>query len=716
MYSSRRLGAAVGAAGLVVLSSCIGSDVVSPDVDRSFEPSSAIFDQTTTGPHDFYFLPPLVKGNPNPVGTFNPFLHPEMRVCVISESELGPNGTMTCAGKDPEDMIVEPGSLPFTVDEVNEQYQISWDTDGPETAPINTSEFLLLEILVGNRSMGAIQLDPQDPNGPGQSTADAYPFRLGETIPAKFWPGQELLCDPDADFVTECWTFSVGQDGGSFAIEDLGDRLAVFFEANSLPFFNDDGSLDEDAFIALTLERVEVPEGEKCIPGIDAEGFWDAPLFGDSCLRVTTYPELSEEFLNEVLVSICLNISSLDGIDFLEDQQYQVTMVRYDDNDTPDDPSDDTWEALRDTSGDCSTQVGSLLDVPDQGFMRYAALGINAIADFLGPEPVVASDLRLGGFTGSFSTIAYTLPGQMIATEGTGAIFLEGATQTDVPVTIHVVDHEELPVEDAVVHFATTDGTLNGTGTTFDGVSDSNGDVNVTWTVDASSFGEKTVTASALGLLTGPVPDHVENYLFTAQSIDITATVCQANSGQGTATIDGTFGTAEWACAQHVPFSANISGGTTPAEVWWMNDADNLFLAVRVQQPSLDKVNDVRFDFDNDADGVAELNDDAIGIKGGVFYDQHLDSKCLNRNQSGCGTLDVPHGAAAFGNAGGWTTFELVHPLTGQEGAFDLDVPLAARGDAVFDIGWSTTLQQGNGAQGNTQFPGFRQYMKILIH
>lgn len=702
-----RVGAGLGALSLlVVLSSCVGSDVVSPA--DGIDPSFAISDGTSGGSDDFYFLTPLADKNPNPQGEFNPYVRPEMRVCVIGGNELGlapPTGKPSCDDTG-RVLVVEPGSLPYTLDAINEQYAISWDTDGPETdlGAFTTSDFLLLEILVGGQVVGWIDLDPQDPNGPGQSDADAYAFRLGETIPTKFWIGSEVLCEPLA-FVNECNTFVVDQNGANLSLEGEGDKLGVIFFENSLP-------LPEDGFITVTLERIPPADffaatGEECIPGIDAIGSFDAPLFGD-CLRVTTFPDLTDPLLTDALVSICIDPADFPGIDLTEEQERAVTMIRYDDNGTPDDPTDDTWEALADAIGDCPTQTASLLDVPESGLLRHAAVGINAIADFIGPEPVAAGDLRLGAFTSSFSTIAYTLPGQMVVTAGDQTTIHADATDTDVAVEIQVVDHNGHPVQDAVVHFETDDGTLSAA----EGVSDANGNVTVTWTVD-SAPGEKQLTATALGLLNGPVPDHVENYLFTAESVTVTALVC--HDGWGTASVDGTFAAGEWECASTVPFSANISGGSAPASLHWMNDGANLYLAVRVQQPSLDKVNNLRFDFDNDADGVPEEFDDAIGYAAGGFFDQYLDARCLNRNQAGCGTADTPHGAGAVGNASGWTTFELSHPLTSQDGQLDLSVPAGARGDGLDDLGVFLSLQQGSGAQGNTQVPGFRSYLFFEI-
>ena len=156
---------------------------------------------------------------------------------------------------------------------------------------------------------------------------------------------------------------------------------------------------------------------------------------------------------------------------------------------------------------------------------------------------------------------------------------------------------------------------------------------------------------------------------------------------------------------------ANVSGGSAPAEAYWMNDAGALYLAVRVRRSALDRVNRVRFDFDSDGDGITELNDDAIGYDAGtrVFIDQYLTAKCLNSNQAGCGSNDtVRNGAGSALNDVTWTTYELSHPLSGG-GAQDF---ARARGQ---QLGFFLSLLNGNGAQGNTQVPGFRQYQQITI-
>ena len=175
----------------------------------------------------------------------------------------------------------------------------------------------------------------------------------------------------------------------------------------------------------------------------------------------------------------------------------------------------------------------------------------------------------------------------------------------------------------------------------------------------------------------------------------------------GTATLgDATFDADEWECAGSLEFTANIDGGV-PATLYWMNDEDDLFLALRLQQSSASRANSLRFDFDNDADGVTELNDDAIEYDAdtGQFLDEHLDQECLNRSQAGCGQSDAQaQGAGDFFNDGTWSTYELSHPLTGG-GNQDISV---SGGD---QLRFFLTLRNGNGAKGNTQFPQFRDYL-----
>ena len=177
----------------------------------------------------------------------------------------------------------------------------------------------------------------------------------------------------------------------------------------------------------------------------------------------------------------------------------------------------------------------------------------------------------------------------------------------------------------------------------------------------------------------------------------------------------------EWDCAgldQTKTFSANVSGGETPAELKWHTDATDIYFLVRVQRSDVDKVNSIRIDFDSDGVLGPSADDDIIGFEYGGYlnkpeleeaYDWHLTARCVNRSQSSCGSQDPtpPDVVGAVGHTpddGGWIEYELSHPMQGDQ--YDIDLSR--------DTGFFLTLSIGNGAQGNTQVPGFRDYSWII--
>lgn len=850
---------------LLVLAGCVDTNPVDPSYAPT--PSLAILDGANGGNPDFFFLQPTVDVAPEIEGTFNPDLLPTVRVCLLE----GEPGT-PCAMEDP--VVVFAGDAILVGEDY---YGILWETDSPETGSFDLDRYYRLEVVVADSVMGWFELDPKDPQAPTPPVAGVYGFLIGETIPVKFWLSTDVLCEGE-EFVTECVTGAViDESGGTLSLEDGGEKLGVVIFEESLPG-------QGHPPVTVTIERID-PDlflqstGTECLP------LFDAPQFG-SCFRIRTTPELSAPLDIPALVSVCLDPSLLDGINLPEGQEDQLTMIRFADGGA------DAWEALPDAAGDCPTVEASLLRVPDSGPFRYAALGINALANFVGPQPLVARDVRLGGLTTSFSRFRYALPGQMIP--DTPEVIVQAGDPDPLEATFTVVDHEGIPVENAIMHFATIDGTLSAS----QAVSNVDGEVTVDWTVDRTTPGAKTLTASARGLLGGPVPEHSAAYFFTVESVDMTATVVgppasvevspgeelagvagesagdltiqvsdaagnpvggaevtwsgdgaviggsttmsdgsatgewilsttaglneitatvgdqtgvftasvapgpaaiisptgpeeapagsvvpisitvtdefgNARSGdpvvwtvtagggsiegeetlmdgaasaewtlgssagvneatamvgdiqadfttegtgclvgRGTAMVDGHFGS-EWECAKSLDFEAKVSGGRTPATVYWMNDGERLYFAVRVMRPGVDRRTSLRIDIDNDADGFAEAGDDVIGfdVRRGSPIDQHINARCARRNgQSGCSerdrSVDVE---GASGSEDGYTTWEVSQLLTGGTPGEDIDV---AVGD---EVAFFLTLQNGNGAKGNTQVPGFRSYRWITI-
>jgi hypothetical protein len=954
--------------GVVVLvASCTGDNLVRPD-DPSFPPpaSFALVDGSTGGNAGFYFLPPLVD-NPSITGTFNPDLLPEVQVCLLDSTNT------ECAATQPPAL---PYWGPGEVSVQDSKYAVSWDTDDPRWRQLDPDRNYRIVVSLSGTEMGSMDVNPQDPNGstPGEDLEGLYAFRLGETLPVKFWLSQNLFCDPSDPTVLQCAEAGVlDEEGGALALDPFGTGQTGVLMTVTLP---PDALPAGYPAVTLTLERLDNTQVD-CLPTLDA------PQYGP-CFRITTEPELTDGLQAgfEALVAICVDPHAF-GLDDDQDDLLQIHRYHEDANGT-------VIQALANAQApECAEAAPSglaLLPVPDHGLLRYAARGVNALAGLVGPRPLAAAHLGLGGLTSSFSQFRWALPGGMNKVNDDFVIEW-GATSNEVSPTVLVLDRgvpaeyglgftrDPAPVEGATVHFdgigdavtgpdglasvtwtpsgvgsheltayavglydeetpipdhsgtATTlvplsvtfsatvvgapasmtvsgspedgaevastgvvsatvadenqvtvgtahvtwtltspgcdngtepvcgsvvdngdgtatwtlgqlvgDNTLVGTVDGADGVSSSvtvttvpaaadqvvideitdpvvgrayplsgmsrdafgndrpadalswsvdTGTVSgTTWTLGTVAGATNTVTASVDGTdplvsatyavapapdvpdrvtalggdgQTGPVnqpladplviqvtdqygnvtPDQSVSwradgggsvtgttpYLWTlgpTPNLTYTATAGVGGSQDATftatafcrPTLDGTMSPGEWACATAVPFQASISGGTTDAEVYWMNDDQNLYLAVRVKQSSLDKANNVRFDFDNDADGSVAEGDDAIGYDAdrSAFSDEHLTRKCTNSGQSGCGEVDAisQDGAGAVGNDGAWTVYELSHPLAGDPG----EDFVRAAGE---ELGFFLTLRVGKGAQGNTQWPGYRVFQPITI-
>jgi hypothetical protein len=776
-------------------------------------------------------LPPLAK-QVSTVGNLDPDLLPAMEVCELDgnpSAVANPGGWESVGCTSTVVAYFAPGSaevVPY------EHYAFSWDTDqGPENLlPMDPLKFYRITILLEEAVLGYLDVNPQQPSGesPGEDYPDLYAFRIGETLPVKVFLTVQARCATAEDYVIQCIAQGViDAAGGVVTLEPEQEgwaRLSVVVPPDALPAGY--------PTVILTMERIDpdlflAATGEHCIPGLAflEEAPFDQPLVGD-CLRVTTEPEVTIDLEYSAFIEMCIEPEDY-GLSETEETRLQI--LRYEDG---------VWEGLPNVDATtCGTpalpspsQVG-LLTVPDDGLLRHAAIGVNHLARWLGPEPVAAhGKIRLAGATSEFSRFQWGLPGEMIKLAGDNTVIQQledGSESYEVTATVKVMDAgtDDLglpsePVEGATVHFSGAASVIPTDVTTL-----ADGLATVLWTVP-NTPGVHTLAATALGLLSYPVPDHQylieyqqETEQFTATVVggpsfstqsppgspplvgapgetlstplvitvvdenqnpvvgwDVTwVTTCSAPdpatcdgdvagdaltdaSGQATgiwtlATVPGSQtatayvgdvsidfvaglwnanawcqvvvdgvkddASGEWDCAEAAgnvgSFTANISGGDTEAEVWWQNDAADLYLMVRVRQPSFAKANSIRFDFDNLGDGVHDPYDDAIGydVDGDYFFDEYLTAKCANNSQSGCGATDDGGAAGQSGNAdakndGTWTTYELSHPLTGG-GVQDID---RAPGDP---LGFFLTLRVGNGAQGNTQFPGFRQFLTITI-
>ena len=190
-------------------------------------------------------------------------------------------------------------------------------------------------------------------------------------------------------------------------------------------------------------------------------------------------------------------------------------------------------------------------------------------------------------------------------------------------------------------------------------------------------------------------------------------------------TVDG-IKDASWdeCAAGEQEFPVNLPGGGKKsgamATMRWLNTPTELILSVELPRNADESSTSLWFEFDSGAgsDGTASTNDDLIGVerKSGASSesDRYLDATCAGSNGSSvCGAIDSSQDVTAgvqFNSSasGDFIFYEISHPLSsGEEQDFDL-----SSGDSV---GMFLRLAVGNGAQGKTIWPAFRDYYVIPI-
>jgi hypothetical protein len=157
-------------------------------------------------------------------------------------------------------------------------------------------------------------------------------------------------------------------------------------------------------------------------------------------------------------------------------------------------------------------------------------------------------------------------------------------------------------------------------------------------------------------------------------------------TGVGTATIDGVLSPGEWDNAGSIDVALKVpvvdGGGTTPAVLLVMNDANNLYLAMKIARASLGLETVVTFSFDSNHNGVIDEGEDFLSFTVGVFVpanfvDNFWTTACstplcaLSDTEFGGGTTD---GAAAGSNDGSYTYIEISHPLNSGDTGHDFSL------------------------------------------
>ncbi len=195
--------------------------------------------------------------------------------------------------------------------------------------------------------------------------------------------------------------------------------------------------------------------------------------------------------------------------------------------------------------------------------------------------------------------------------------------------------------------------------------------------------------------------------------------------GVGTATVDGILSPGEWDAAGSIDLVINLpGGGTEAATLFVMNDATDLYLALRFARSVVDPGNSLVLEFDNNDDGVAANGDDVIVFNPAVgFFDEFRTNEppCPPGSpEAACGLADVTDGgqndgAGAFSNDGTFSVYELRHTL--KSGDLGHDFALDGNQTVGFFLFLRMIRAPGSypGDFGDTDFPGFRNYAHIRV-
>lgn len=668
----------LAALGTVALMAC--HDVPGP-VTSGTVPNFAISDGAHGGNPFVFFLPPLV---PQPVfeGALATGASPSVVICTLADDACG--SVVTTFG--PSAISIQDG-----------YFQVNWKT-GP-AAGISSAYDYRIEIRASGLLVGFRDVDPKEtptevPSNPEEDAL--YAFLNGSTIPIKFRLEAGFLCaGVEFDDVNgECNEGNL-RDGVIVQIPETGTGVSV--PPQSL-----------DLVVAIVVEPC--PE--------DANLPVDLPLFG-GCFEVRSTPAIPQALDPLAAVFVCEELPELD--------QRQEALVRLHKSEALDGSA--PVFALPNAPGLCPTEVAAG-PAPGSLLARTARAVGSGLGRLFAPRSLHAAllDRGKGGLTGGFSFFQFALPAKMEKAAGDGQV-AEVGTPVAVAPAVLVTDLDGFPVAGATVRFEVITG--GGTVVPTSVVSGPDGISQVaSWTL--GSVGLNQLRAFGRGLAdpvtNGPQPffdpfkpiplpnpyDEVPVRLETGELI-FTATGCA--DGSGTVVIDGVLEGA-WACAGvDQAFTANVSGGAAPARLLVMNDATNLYIAVAVRRASADRANVLAVEFD-DGDGVAEAGEDVVelaladGVS--VFRDLYRTAKCVKSGQAACGEADLmdggtTDGSGAFLNDGTWSVYEIAHPLRSGDAAHDIQLDV---GDvASFFI----ALRLGNGAQGNTEYPGFRVFLPYVI-
>jgi hypothetical protein len=715
---------------------------VPDDVPISFDLSDG---STPGGNRAFFFLPPLAddpSGNPDyDEGEFNAFLAPFVFVRIC---ELESASQRVCV----DNILNEPMDLGTN------HYSFGWRTG--DYGGLTDGTIYRIHIYVGNEETGLLGYRDVVPL-PNPSTASCTSdpesdcqINNGSNVPIKVWIGENAFC-PEG---TICQTRSFDLANGGAAFDLQGQYLLGVPQQPA----SKDGT--------VTFQTCDFNE-------VAAE--IDLPTFGPFCLEIVNLtPDFDGQLDPDFTATISFCEADVDtfGLSTAQAANLRVHHFRGVNG-------EDGVEALRvanecpePTASLSSNRVQRFASrilswITPRPLQAAAVVGKGGFGgnslETLGSRFIIALPAKID-FVDVADATRVAPTGSTLTTQAK-VTDLNGDPVAGATVRWNVADVgvEGAEVAGSVAPLLVPDGCAADTPDDVICTTGSSGIVGVDWTL-ATDPGINKLTAGGRGIAdsrdgfngprdgtytAGPFDpfqpiaagekdgdpfvfpeDEISTEIEENTRLLFTAIGCEPGFGTPNA-IDGTMDPGEWDCAIQEPFPVNVSGGSSvEATLYYMNDNTDFHLAVVV--PGTGRVNGLRIEWDDDGAGREPGNDVWEFEPDGGPADKFVDDKCSTSSQSSCGNNDADFlttpdvgmdTEAAFNNTvGGQTVYEMSHPLsTGQvceifgrkgcSSAFPIDLQ-AAKGQTK---GASFTLRLGSGAQGNTQWPGFLEYLMIEI-
>jgi hypothetical protein len=649
-------------------------------------PSLAISDGAHGGNPHFFWVQPMAPEPSEFPGVFDPELLPTVTVSELSEPE-----SAVCI----DQQVIRTFGPEIFLDH-DERYAALWRTEEDDLT--NGSTYRICA-HVGSRSLGYRDVRPIDTDSDELDvTQPTMEFRNGRILWIKFRIEEGALCDPGA---VDCGAEVIGEDGGTAVCQDAQCGLEI----------PEDALTETRTFIVQIVPCPRDPDGRVNYLPIDLPQF-------PTCLDISS--EGSEDFTGfaiEAVAGACVDAPELSHEQFHRLQLHHQK-------------TDGTVEALPNRPAGflhCEEPIGA---GAWNRLWHYARRGLRAaqyvVGPWVAPRPLNATDRGFGGATFDESPFVWALPAQMAKVAWTNPEVAVDGAGTDMDVTVLVTDAGGDSVSGARVTFEVT----QGDGPPVGPVSVWTGEDGMarlpTWTLGPAGINRLLATGRGIGVSaaeggSGPFADHVASPVDLGLG-ELTYEAYACPAARPLSQADGQVSPAEY--AHSASFTANISGGSTGARLYWANDCHNVYMALEVEAP-LTSTNEWMLVFDNDHDGAPEVGDDLWNVQRGAstgqakVLDLFLTATCVRGSVVRCGTGDTfapggtndLHGEALGFNADrGVTTFELRHPLQGDLG-HDFQVDIRDGGT----VGMFLALQLGTGAAGYTEWPGFRVFLPITL-